>query len=289
MLVELALRLGRLGLSLLAIAVLSRFAVRILGIAVHEVLQKKHRAFAKVDEGRLKTLEALLRSIAGYVVYFIAIVMALDQLGLDTGSLIAAAGVSGLAIGFGAQNLVRDLVTGFFILFDGYFVVGDFVTLGNVSGVVEEMGIRTTKLRDFGGELHIVPNGEVGRVTNHMGSSMRVMVDVDIAYEVDLDYAIEVLEKLSLDLKQELPDLLEGPSVQGVVELGDSGVQLRVVARARKMTQWSMAREIRKRIKKTFDERGIEIPYPRRYLVFDKSATKDGGSFSGRDHSDYNT
>lgn len=262
---ELLLVIGQRALSIILIILVSRLAMKVTNASID-------RVFAKgIDKKpRSKTIATLLKNGAGYVITFIAIVMILDEIGINTGSLIAAAGVAGVAIGFGAQNLVRDIVTGFFILLENQYNIEDFITAGGVSGVVEEMGIRVTKIRDFGGQLHIVPNGEITSVTNHMGSAMRVLVEVDIAYEVDVNQAILVLEELFERLPHEIEDIVEGPKVLGVKDLGDSGVTILTMARAKPMTQWSCEREIRKAIKLAFDEHSIEIPYPRQYLVFDE-------------------
>ncbi len=256
-------------LSIVFILVIGTLALRIAHAAVNRLLANR-LVEDRARENRVKTLANVGRSVVSYLGFFVMGMMILEQLSIQTSSLIAAAGIGGLAIGFGAQNLVRDLVSGFFILLEDQYDVGDFISTGGTSGLVEEIGIRVTKIRDFGGELHIVPNGTVERVTNHMGNAMRVLVDVDIAYEEDVQNAMDVLDELFVQLAEELEDVVEGPKVLGVQELGASGVKLLTLAKAKPMTQWSMSREIRKRIKQAFDEKGIEIPYPRRYLVFDK-------------------
>jgi small conductance mechanosensitive channel len=228
----------------------------------------------RLDERRAKTLSTLISSIARYTVYFFAAVMALQHLGFNTTSILTAAGIGGLAIGFGAQNLVRDVITGFFILFEDQYGVGDYITASGVSGVVEEMGIRITKVRDFGGELHIIPNGQIQQVTNHMGPSMRVLFDVSVSYDTDLDRAVSALEELfAVFAKENAGVLVEGPSVLGVQELGESGITIRVVARTKPMEQWNVERQLKRQIKERFDQLGIEIPFPHRLLLV-KDGTK---------------
>lgn len=261
--------LGGIAQALLAIILIIALAfvgLRVMGPAVDRLFRAGD---AGMDERRAKTLNDLVRSVIRYTVYFFAFVAILDQLGVDTRSLIAGAGILGLAVGFGAQNLVQDVVSGFFILLEDQYAVGDYVTVSGISGIVESVGIRTTKIRDFGGQLHILPNGKIDTVTNHMGPAMRVMFPVRIPYEEDVDRAIDVLEELFTELAGELEDILEGPRVLGVNDLGDSGVELLVWARAKPMTQFAMTRELRRRVKKRLDERGIAIPYSRRYIVFD--------------------
>lgn len=228
-----------------------------------------------IQERRAKTLKTLTQSVINYVIYFIGGVMILQILGLNTSSLLAAAGIGGLAVGFGAQNLVRDVITGFFILFEDQFGVGDYISAGGVSGVVEEMGIRVTRIRDFGGQLHIIPNGEIKQVTNFMGKSMRVMFDVRVAYSTDVETAIQILGDLFAGAARKNPAIVEGPRVLGVQELGERGVNLRVQARTTAMEQWNVEREIKREILKRFSEAGIEIQNPQRFLLVQE--TKGGG------------
>ncbi len=220
----------------------------------------------RLDERRAKTLSTLIASITRYVIYFFAGVMILQHLGFNTASLLTAAGIGGLAIGFGAQNLVRDVITGFFILFEDQYGVGDYVTAGGVSGVVEEMGIRITKIRDFGGELHIVPNGQISQVTNHMGPAMQVLIDVAVSPDTDLDQAIGVLEAVLADYARDNHRLVGAPAVLGVQTLSDAGVTLRVMARTKPMEQWGVERELKRLIKQRFDAEGIRLPFPYRLL-----------------------
>ena len=135
----------------------------------------------------------ILNSAVRYLLYFVGAMTILERLGVPTGSIIATAGIGGLAIGFGAQNLVRDVITGFFILMENQYAVGDFVQIGDVSGIVEEMGIRVTKLRDRGGALHIIPNGLIQQVTNNMGPAMRVLFNVLVSYDADVDRVLAIL------------------------------------------------------------------------------------------------
>ena len=263
--IELAGTMGRVAFTIIAILVISVITIKIMKSWVDRLLPYQ-------DQPRVRTISGLIKNGLSYLISFIAIVMILERIGINTGSLVAAAGIGGVAIGFGAQNLVRDVVTGFFIVLEDQYDVGDHVTITGVGGLVEEIGLRVTKIRDFGGELHIIPNGEVKTVTNHMGEAMRVLVEVDIAYEVDVDKAIGVLEQLFAQVAEEVSDIVDGPKVLGVQDLGDSGVKLMTMAKTKPLTQWAIGRDIRKRIKVAFDQHGIEIPYPRRYLVFDQSA-----------------
>ncbi|MCL5045628.1 MAG: mechanosensitive ion channel family protein [Actinobacteria bacterium] len=219
--------------------------------------------FIRFEERRVKTLTVLSKSVLRYTVDVLAALVLLQIFaGPEViGPLLASAGIAGVAIGFGAKNLVQDVITGFFIIFEDQFAVGDYVTTAGVSGTVEEMGLRVTKLRDFGGEVHIVPNGKIDKVTNHSRGKMRALVDVRIAYVERLDRVIPVLEEVAREVAAAMPDVVrEGPEVQGVVEFGTGDMTLRVVAQTVPMTQWRVERELRRRIKEAFDREGIEMP-----------------------------
>lgn len=228
---------------------------------------KRHSTRFKIEERKSNTLAVILKSVIKYLFYFIGTVSILKEFGLPIESILATAGIGGLAIGFGAQSLVKDIITGFFILFEDQYSVGDYIKTGNFDGIVEEIGIRITKIRAFSGELHIVPNGNIQTVTNLSRGSMRALVNVEIAYEEDVDKALIILSDLSKKLSMENDNIVEGPTVLGLTNLGESGIQLTVVAKTKPMEQWAVEREIRKRIKEEFDRADIEIPYPRRVVI----------------------
>ncbi|MDN5331434.1 MAG: moderate conductance mechanosensitive channel [Tepidanaerobacteraceae bacterium] len=252
------------------ILVLATLVIRVgAGVIDHLFAMRFKRV--PVDESRKRTLAGILKSVLKYTVYFIAAVLMLETFGVNTSSIIAAAGIGGLAIGFGAQSLVKDVISGFFIIFEDYFQIGDYVETAGVSGIVEEMGLRTTKLRDFGGQLHVIPNGEITRVTNHSRGNLRAMVKVGVSYEEDLDRVIKVLEEVAEEIRQKRDDIVEGPTVLGVSDLGPSEAVITIWAKTLPMQQWSVERELRKAIKERFDREGIEIPYPRMVVIDKKS------------------
>ena len=226
----------------------------------------------KEEEGkeirRKNTLMLLLKSVLKYTIYFFAGIIILSIFGVPVTSLIAGAGIFGLAIGFGGQSLVKDIINGFFILFENQFSVGDYVETAGQEGIVEELGLRTTIIRNFAGQVHIIPNGEIGQVTNYSDGKMRVLVDVGISYDENPSEAIDKLEELCQNIAQEKGDvLLEGPTVLGVQELADSSVVLRILAKVKPMEQWAMGRYIKQRVKEYLDEVGIEIAYPHLVLL----------------------
>ncbi len=217
---------------------------------------------------RKNTLMLLLKSVLKYTVYFFAGVVILSIFGVPVASLIAGAGIFGLAIGFGAQSLVKDVINGFFILFEDQFSIGDYVEAAGQEGIVEELGLRTTIIRNFAGQAHIIPNGEIGQITNYSDGKMRVLVDVGISYDENPSEAIDELNKLCEIIAKEKEDiLLEGPNVLGVQELADSSVVLRILAKVKPMEQWAMGRYIKQRVKEYLDEIGIEIAYPHLVLL----------------------
>lgn len=229
------------------------------------IKSKKHNAVF-VSNKRANTLINTLKKAINYFLVFVGVVMALDLFNIDTKSILATAGIGGLAIGFGAQSLVKDLITGFFILLEDQYSVGELIKTEGYEGIVEDLGVRVTKLRDFSGELHIIPNGNIKIVTNKTRGAMRALVTVSIAYEEDIDNAIGVLNKLCQSLEDD-EDIIEGPSVLGVAGLGNYSVDINIVTKTKPMEQWAMERKIRKLAKEALENAGIEIPYPKNVII----------------------
>ncbi|UNC93716.1 mechanosensitive ion channel family protein [Candidatus Contubernalis alkaliaceticus] len=252
-------------IKILIIAIMSYFALRLGYVAIEKLFKEREGKFT-LSSGKLKTLKTLTKSVFRYFIFFIFVIMTLRELDIDYTPILASAGILGLAVGFGAQNLIMDIITGFFLIVEGQYTVGDYITAGNYSGVVEEIELRTTRLRDFSGEQHIIPNGKIEVVTNHSSGNMRAMVDVDVAYEEDLERVEQVLKRVSDDMAGRFSEIKQGPMVLGVVDLADSGVTFRVIAYTEPLQQWNIEREMRKTIKEFFDRENIEIPYPRRVI-----------------------
>lgn len=255
-------KLISIGLIIIVIKVLIELTNKIIDKTLRDKSKKNYFMSVK----RANTIGQVLKKLVRYTLYFIASLMILEMFNIKTTSILATAGVGGLAIGFGAQSLVKDVITGFFIILEDQFSVGDYIQVLDFEGVVEELGMRVTKLRDFSGELHIIPNGEIKVVTNRTRGAMRALVEVVIAYEEDIDNAIIVAEKLCREINETNESVLDGPTVLGVTELGASGVTIRIVAETKPMEQWDVEREIRKKIKEAFDKENIEIPYSK--MVF---------------------
>ncbi len=254
--------LGKI-LSILAVLVVVKILSRILNVLINKTVESRKNSKFTVDERKIRTISTVLKNVIRYILYFIGIMIILDILGVNTTSIIATAGIGGLAISFGAQSLVKDIITGFFILFEDQFSVGEYVKIGDFEGIVEEMGIRVTKIRDFTGELHIIPNGNISLVTNKSRGPMSSYVDIRIAYEEDVDRAIKAIQEVCDRIRKTNDSILEGPSVLGITDLGDSGINIKITAKTKPMDQWALERQIRKEVKKVFDRENIQIAYPK--------------------------
>jgi small conductance mechanosensitive channel len=226
-------------------------------------------------EQRINALTSVLRSITSAVIFTIAGFLVLGEVGLNLAPLLAGAGVLGLAIGFGSQALVKDFLSGLFILVEDQFGVGDIVDLdGSTTGTVEAVSLRTTRLRSVDGTVWHVPNGDIRRVGNKSQHWSRALLDIDIAYETDIDHAKAVIKRVADELWQERDDILEEPEVWGVESLGPHSVVIRLVVKTRPSDQYAVSRELRQRLKETFDAEGIEIPFQQQ-TVWNRD---DGGS-----------
>ena len=219
-------------------------------------------------EQRADALGTLAESVVRVVIWGFAILTALGTVGVNLAPLIDGAGVLGVAIGFGAQDIVKDFLSGVIMLVEDQYGVGDIIDAGSASGVVEEVSLRTTRLRDVSGTVWHIPNGAIARVGNMTQGWSRMLLDVDVAYETDVDHAIEFLEELLRDFEQreDVAGMLLGEPMEiwGVNDLGDSSVAIRIVAKAVPGQQWALARQLRLTVKREFDRVGIEIPYPQR-------------------------
>ena len=250
-------------ISVLVILLIASIVYKISVRIVDKLIAKQKKFKVGLDEKRVKTISVVLKSFLKYTIYFFAFSAILYQF---FGAIsLTFASIGGVAIGLGAQNLIKDIVNGFFMVFEDQFSVGDYIHVGDKGGIVQSIGLRLIKLKDFNGDIHIIPNGSVGQITNHSRSDMRVLVDVDIAYEEDIDRVTSILEGVCQEFKGN-DKIVEGPKVLGVSALKDSGVTFSIWATAKPMTQWECEREIRKHVKKALDMEGVEIPYPKRTI-----------------------
>ncbi len=218
---------------------------------------------------RAQTMGSLLKSIVTGVVFAVVALMFISELGYDIAPLIASAGVLGVALGFGSQSLVKDFLSGIFMIFEDQYGVGDEVDLGEASGTVEAVSLRVTRLRDVNGTVWYVRNGEILRVGNMSQNWARTVLDIRVAYGEDLARVQRVLADVAQDLWEDddfRGRVIEQPSVWGVQELGVDGVVVRLALKTAPLEQWAIAREMRARIKARFDHEGIEMPFPQQVV-----------------------
>lgn len=218
---------------------------------------------------RADALGALISSVVTVVVWLLAAFLILAEVGLNLAPLVAGAGVVGLAVGFGAQDLVKDFLSGVFMLAEDQFGVGDLIDVGEATGVVESVTLRTTKIRDVQGTLWHVPNGEIRRVGNSSQQWARSLLDIGVAYDTDIDTAIDVIERVANAMAEEegyRDQFLDAPDVWGVENLGADAVDIRLVIKTQPGKQWAISRELRRRLKSAFDATGIEIPFQQRTM-----------------------
>lgn len=263
-----ALRIG-------VVIIIALIVYRLLKIVIRRLLEREiaeeDPLVRRTREQRTQTLASLLGNVALISIVIVVVLTLLEILLDDIGPILASFGILGLAISFGAQSLVKDVISGTFMLIEGQFGIGDVVRVSDVAGAVEKITLRTTVLRDHEGIVHIIPNGEITRVSNLTKSWSRAVLDIGVAYKEDVDRVIDVLRRLMAEVHAD-PEwgalLLEVPEVPGVQSLGDSAVVIRLSARTLPLKQWEVARELRRRIKKRFDQEGIEIPFPHTTLYW---------------------
>lgn len=241
-------------------ALITRFARRV----ADKTASDKARADTRAD-----TISSVLTAIGRVIVWTLATLLVLGELGFDLAPLIAGAGIVGVAVGFGAQSLVADFLSGLFMLMEDQYGVGDWVDVGDTSGTVEHVGLRTTRIRSLDGLLWTVRNGEIVRTANANQGWGRAVVDIGVGYDVDLDDAQTLIHDVATRAQGEpelAPKFQGDPEIWGIQELGDDAVTIRLVVKSSPGDQWGLARALRLRIKQALDERGFEIPFPQRTI-----------------------
>lgn len=225
---------------------------------------------------QITTLTGLLRTLAVAVVWAIVVIMTLDQLGLDITPVLASAGILGLAIGFGAQNLVRDVISGFFIILENQIRLGDVAVVNGTGGLVEKISFRTITLRDLAGVVHVFPNGTITTLSNMTKGWSGYVIDVGVAYKEDTDHVSQVMVSVAEEMRQDPefgPRILEPMEILGVDNFGSSEVVIKARFKTLPIEQWKVGREYRRRLKKAFDAKGIEIPFPHRTLYMGEASS----------------
>ena len=228
-------------------------------------------------EKRARTLARVLRQTASIVILAVVFMLVLGEMGVDLKPILAGAGIAGLAVGFGAQTMVKDVISGFFVLLENQFRVNDVIRSAGVEGLVEAINLRTTVLRDVHGRVHVIPNGDLGVVTNYTRNWSRALLDVGVAYKEDTDRCFAILGEVGASMERDpvFGPKLAGPfQYPGVQGLDESAVTLRVVVDTLPQERWNVLRELRRRVKKAFDEAGVEIPFPHRTLYVGEAPSR---------------
>ena len=228
---------------------------------------------------RSKTLSRIVVQVFSVVIWLLAIVMILSQLGVDIAPLLAGIGVAALALGFAAQNIIRDYLHGFFILMEDWYRVGEVAVIQGTGGLVENITLRRTVLRDLNGTLHIFPNSRIEQASNMTRDWSRINLDITVAYKENLNNVFRVINEIGRELKDDPtwgPDLLTTPEVTRVNNLGDHGVEIKILGDTKPIKQWALMGELRKRLKYRFDEEGIEIPWPHTKVYFGNELAGNG-------------
>lgn len=264
------------GLQILLVIIVMTIGSRVLRAGINRMIARSVRDGDPERAKRSETLRAIINSSVTAGVFSIGIVVILGQLGIAIGPILAAAGVLGLAVGFGAQSLVQDVISGFFILLDDQIRVGDVVDIAGKGGLVERVNLRMVILRDQAGNVHFVRNGSIGVVTNMTREYSRYVFDIGVAYREDVDEVIAVVREVDEELRADpafADAILEPIEILGLDRFADSAVIIKARTKTQPIRQWAIGREFNRRLKIAFDRRGIEMPFPHRtlYMGVDKT------------------
>jgi small conductance mechanosensitive channel len=266
--------LPRLLLILIITAVVIRL-VNVLLKRLRPVVVGRLKKGGVEDDGeldkRLDTLFGILRSVIKVIIWLIVVMLLLKQLGIDVAPIIAGAGILGLAVGFGAQELVRGFISGFFMLLENQVRAGDVAIVNGTGGLVESVGLRTIVLRDLSGTVHIFQNGKVNSMSNMTKEWSAMVFDIGVAYKEDVDRVMEIMAGVDEELRKDEnlgPQILQPMEIFGVDAFGDSAVVIKGRIKTKPIQQWSVGREYRRRLKIAFDREGIEIPFPHRTIYY---------------------
>lgn len=268
------------GVRIVVIAVVTLLAVKgvkIFSARLSKVFDKQK--MGDESKKRASTLALVVQNILVVVIVAVAVITVLGELGIEIGPVLAAAGIVGLAVGFGAQNLVKDVINGFFILLEDQIRVGDVVNIAGKGGLVERVNLKMTILRDLAGNVHFIPNGQIDIVTNMTKDYSRYVFDIGVAYREDIDEVFQVIKQVDEELRSDpeyKADILEPIEILGLDQFADSAIVIKARTKTRPIQQWRVAREFNRRLKKAFDEHDIEIPFP--HVTLYMGQDKDGSA-----------
>jgi small-conductance mechanosensitive channel len=266
-----------LGVALLASRIINRSIPRLRAHVVKLMLRQGEERNGELEK-RAATIGSIFRKTATVCIWVVAVVMALKEAGFDVGPLLAGAGVAGLAIGFGAQNLVRDVISGLFMLMENQVRINDVAVINGTGGLVEQINLRTTVLRGLDGTVHVFPNGTIQTLSNMTREYSYYVFDMGVAYKEDTDHVAEVMQEVADQLMAEekyRPLILAPLEILGVDKFADSAVIIKARIKTLPVQQWTVGREMNRRLKKRFDQLGIEIPFPQRTIHFAASPPQE--------------
>lgn len=269
------------GTRILLVVLLAGIVLKILKVALRRL--ETRLISREVVEGavptetakRVNTLIYLLRQAVVILIWVVVILLVLQEIGVNIGPVLASAGIAGIAVGFGAQNLVRDVIAGFFLILENQVRVGDVAVVNGTGGLVEQVNFRTLVLRDLKGVVHIFPNGTITTLANMTTDWSAYVMDIGVAYKEDIDQVVEVMKQVGAELRADPtfgPLMVDDLEVFGVDDFADSAVVIKARIKTRPIKQWEVGREYRRRLKKAFDQAGIEIPFPHRSIYFGEAS-----------------
>ena len=254
--------------TIIMIIVVGKIAIWLIIKFTKKLLFNKHmKNSEKISSKKMESIYSLTKSVVKFFVWFFVIVAVLDQIGISAGSLLATAGIGGVAIAFGAQDLVKDVVSGGFLFVESQYEIGDLVKVADVMGTVQGINMRNTEIKAYTGEVVIIPNGSIGTVINYSKGNNLAILDIGIAYEEDIQKAADSILATARSYKEKHDYVVGEPQYAGVISLGESDVTLRVVMDVKPTMQFQTQRELLQAVKENFDKENIEIPYPRRVVI----------------------
>lgn len=254
---------------ILGTLLVSKFGKIFVEKIIRKAIVSDHFLSKKAEKKREDTLILIFASALKIIIWIIALIMILGEIGVNVGPVLAGAGVVGLALGFGAQHLIRDFISGFFIILENQYRVDDIVCLDDTCGTVEDITLRMTVLRDIDGVVHHVPNGEIKKASNKSKYFARINLDIGIGYDSDIEEVMKVVNKVGQDLAKDpqwKEHITDPPKFLRINNFGDSAIEIKILGETKPHQNWGVTGELRKRLKIAFDKAGIEIPFPQRVI-----------------------
>ncbi|MEA1909588.1 MAG: mechanosensitive ion channel family protein [Patescibacteria group bacterium] len=257
-----------IAVGFIAQAFISRVLYRLLESAALKGVAKQRSTAGR--QKRISTLHEVLSKTVAVVIFVSILLILFTEFGINITPILAGAGVVGLAVGFGAQDLIKNLLHGIFILAEDQYSEGDIISVAGVGGVVEDFDLRRTVLRDLDGTQHHIPNGEIIVASNKSKGWARLNINIGVNYNTDLKKLREVINKIGVTMNEDREDILEAPEMAGVEKFSDSSIDVKILGKVEPGQQWEVARDFRERLKETFEKEGIDIPFPHQVIIQSK-------------------